>query len=53
MTAKLFDFTGITTLNIDPDRVLEQAKGNLQRSRWYTNGTFIDYRSGSVRLITG
>ena len=30
MTAKIFDFTGITKLDLDPDRVLTQAIGKLQ-----------------------
>lgn len=30
MTAKVFDFNGITTLDIDPDRVLSKAQGKLQ-----------------------
>lgn len=30
MTAKVFDFTGITKLDISPDRVLQQAVGKLQ-----------------------
>lgn len=30
MTAQVFDFTGITKLDLDPDRVLEAAKGKLQ-----------------------
>lgn len=30
MSAKVFDFTGITTLDIDPDRVLQKAVGQLQ-----------------------
>lgn len=30
MSASVFDFTGITRLDIDPDRVLEQAAGKLQ-----------------------
>lgn len=30
MTAQILDFTGITTLDLDPDRVLAQATGKLQ-----------------------
>lgn len=30
MAAKVFDFTGITKLDMDPDRILEKAKGKLQ-----------------------
>lgn len=30
MTAKVVEFSGITRLNLDPDRVLERAKGKLQ-----------------------
>lgn len=30
MTAELFMFNGITTLDLPPDRILEQAKGKLQ-----------------------
>lgn len=30
MTAQVFDFTGITKLDLDPDRILEGAKGKLQ-----------------------
>lgn len=30
MKAEIFSFTGITRLDIDPDRVLEQAIGKLQ-----------------------
>lgn len=28
--AKVIDFTGITTLDLDPDRILEAAKGELE-----------------------
>lgn len=30
MTAKIFAFTGVTCLDIDPELVLEGAKGKLQ-----------------------
>lgn len=30
MTAQILDFTGITSLDIDPDRVLAKAQGQLQ-----------------------
>lgn len=30
MTAQVFDFNGITRLDLDPDRVLSQATGKLQ-----------------------
>jgi hypothetical protein len=30
MTAKILEFTGITRLDLDPDRILEGAKGKLQ-----------------------
>jgi hypothetical protein len=30
VNAKVFDFTGITRLDLDPDRILEKAKGQLQ-----------------------
>ena len=30
MTAKILDFTGITRLDLDPERVLGKAQGQLQ-----------------------
>jgi hypothetical protein len=30
LTAKILDFTGVTSLDIDPERVLAKAKGQLQ-----------------------
>lgn len=30
MSAKVFDFPGLTKLDMDPDRILEKAKGKLQ-----------------------
>ncbi len=30
MTGKVVDFTGITTLDLNPDRLLEKAKGKLE-----------------------
>ncbi len=30
MTAKIFEFSGPTKLDIDPDRVLKKAEGKLQ-----------------------
>lgn len=30
MTAQILDFTGITSLDLDPDRVLAKAGGKLQ-----------------------
>lgn len=30
MTAQILNFTGITNLDLDPDRVLDAAKGKLQ-----------------------
>ena len=30
MTAKIIDFTGITSLDLDPERVLAKAQGQLQ-----------------------
>lgn len=30
MTAQILDFNGITTLDLDPDRVLAKAGGNLR-----------------------
>lgn len=30
MTDKIIPFTGVTTLDIPPDRVLEQAKGRME-----------------------
>jgi len=30
LTAKIIDFTGITSLDLDPERVLAKAQGQLQ-----------------------
>lgn len=30
MSAKIINYTGITRLNIDPDRILDSAKGQLE-----------------------
>ena len=30
MTAKIIPFNGITTLDLDPDQVLEQSKGQME-----------------------
>jgi hypothetical protein len=30
MTAKILEFTGVTRLDLEPDRILEGAKGKLQ-----------------------
>ena len=43
MTAKIIPFTGITKLDLDPDLILEGAKGNLEGVvilGWDSDGDF-------------
>lgn len=49
MTAEVVDFTGITTLEIDPDRILQSAIGKMEQVvliGWDKNGQ--EYFSSSV-----
>jgi hypothetical protein len=51
MTATIHNFTGITRLDLDPDRVLDAAKGKLQGvvvlgfdkdGNFYASGSYAD-----------
>lgn len=49
MTADVIDFTGITTLDIDPDRILQSAIGQMEQVvviGWDKDGQ--EYFSSSV-----